>query len=221
MNRQWHDFRMPEILVELLHKISKITAWRPCPDSIHAHIHFLRKCTLLFFAAWLSSGTNCHANGNVERTVINRVLEIVSYSSVHGVKAAHELLEEQLTFNPVNRKIELQEKVDNWEGGTTDFSVWNVSPLLSENKGFFISLPFGAHQYTSKIPENGYEVLECPGSLMSNGKTILSINRTLLVTEEWSCGSEGCEFEFGFFDNTKGNIIPLGVCDIQYWEAAK
>jgi hypothetical protein len=31
MNRQWQGFRMPEILVELFHRMNKIPARRPVP----------------------------------------------------------------------------------------------------------------------------------------------------------------------------------------------
>jgi hypothetical protein len=170
----------------------------------------------LFFAAWLLFCTNCHANEKAEVVMINRILDIVTYASTHGVTAAYQLLEEQLTFSKDSRTIQLQEKVENFGEGVADISVWTVGSFLPEKKGFEIWLPIDQRSYTSELSAIQYKVHECSGSHVSNGKKVWSISPSLLVTEEWSCGSLGCSFYFGFFENNNESTIPSKYCSIEY-----
>ncbi len=160
--------------------------------------------------------TNSQAKEKAEVVMVNRILDIVTYSSIQGVKAAYKLLEEQLTFSKDSRTIQLLEKVGNFGGGVTDISVWKVGSFLPEKKGFVITLPVGQRSYTSELSATPYKMLECSGSHVSNGKKVWSISLSLLVTEEWSCGSLGCSYIFGFFENSDGSKITSKLCGIDY-----
>lgn len=165
---------------------------------------------------WILFCTNCHANEKAEVVVINSILDIVTYSSIQGVKSAHKMIEEQLEFNNDSRTIRLLEKVQNFGGGVTDISVWNVGSFLTEKRGFVITLPIDQRSYMSELSAMYHDMIECSGSHVSNGKKVWSINPVLLVTEEWSCGSLGCSYHYGFFEKNNGSGISSKHCSVDY-----
>lgn len=173
----------------------------------------LNKFMFVFFASVLCLFvTNGQAIAGNNINEINSIDGVVKYASEYGVKNALSMLEKHEKFEIDNRTILFHEKIYIMGVGDVDRSVWRISEFDKNKNGILISLPLDLHAYNSNFSTLGYVSHMCPGSSVSSGKKIWSINNDLIVAEGWSCGSRGCSHDFGLFQVKIENKNISNIC---------
>lgn len=145
--------------------------------------------------------------------IIGSVSGIISQVSTYGAYETYQKLmgntKENLNGSNI---IKLSEEITSFNGSMLKTSDWSLSRYKEQSNTFSIQANghFGYKLRLLGRPELAPYV--CNGSLESSGKRLWRISDLLLVSEEWSCGTLGCNYEISFINRNVPEKEYINLC---------